>query len=208
MYVWHGRRNPTTPTPCGAGSTLHRLLSRCLITLLSFRVLLLSFLAQLTPIAEGGGPDVAEWNKIMEPYLGESWLDTPWLYSEFYAYRRVVEAFSFFETGKRGGWGGGLSLGAGVEGEAVIRGRLYMKRRARAGPVVVGFTFRVLFASRCGSVSFVATQNVLAQETATTACSVDLEFRCGYRLGRMRSSSPRFSPYCCMHVHQIFVLVF
>ncbi|CAM9983768.1 unnamed protein product, partial [Laminaria digitata] len=59
--------------------------------------------SKLTPIAEGGGPDVAEWNKIMEPYLGVSWLDTPWLYSEFYAYRRVVEAFSFFETGKAGG---------------------------------------------------------------------------------------------------------
>lgn len=36
----------------------------------------------------------------MEPYLGLSWLDTPWLYSEFYAYRRVMEAFSFFKTGK------------------------------------------------------------------------------------------------------------
>lgn len=45
---------------------------------------------------------MAEWNKIMEPYLGLSWLDTPWLYSEFYAYRRVMEAFSFFKTGTRG----------------------------------------------------------------------------------------------------------
>ena len=70
------------------------------MTLLFSHVLILSLLAQLTPIAEGGGPDVAEWNTIMEPYLGVSWLDTPWLYSEFYAYRRVVEAFSFFETGK------------------------------------------------------------------------------------------------------------
>lgn len=48
---------------------------------------------------EDGGPEVAEWNKIMAPYLGMNWLDTPWLYSEFYAYRRVVEAFSFFKTG-------------------------------------------------------------------------------------------------------------
>lgn len=42
---------------------------------------------------------MAEWNMIMEPYLGMNWLDTPWLYSEFYAYRRVVEAFAFFKTG-------------------------------------------------------------------------------------------------------------
>eukprot|EP00903_Cladosiphon_okamuranus_P013637 g12701.t1 len=55
--------------------------------------------SKLRPIAEDGGPEVAEWNKIMEPYLGLSWLDTPWLYSEFYAYRRVMEAFSFFKTG-------------------------------------------------------------------------------------------------------------
>lgn len=55
---------------------------------------------QLRPIEEDGGPEVAEWNQIMEPYLGKSWLDTPWLYSEFYAYRRVVEAFTFFKTGE------------------------------------------------------------------------------------------------------------
>ncbi|CAM9402785.1 unnamed protein product [Scytosiphon promiscuus] len=58
--------------------------------------------SKLRPIEEDGGPEVSEWNKIMEPYLGQSWLDTPWLYSEFYAYRRVVEAFSFFKTGKTG----------------------------------------------------------------------------------------------------------
>ncbi|CAN0276347.1 unnamed protein product, partial [Ectocarpus fasciculatus] len=52
--------------------------------------------SKLRPISEDGGPEVAEWNKVMEPFLGMSWLDTPWLYSEFYAYRRVVEAFSMF----------------------------------------------------------------------------------------------------------------
>ncbi|CAN0355930.1 unnamed protein product [Pylaiella littoralis] len=58
--------------------------------------------SKLRPIVEDGGPEVSEWNAIMEPYLGVSWLDTPWLYSEFYAYRRVMEAFSFFKTGKKG----------------------------------------------------------------------------------------------------------
>lgn len=55
---------------------------------------------KLRPISEDGGPEVAEWNKIMEPYLGMNWLDTPWLYAEFYAYRRLMEAFSFFKTGE------------------------------------------------------------------------------------------------------------
>ncbi|CAM9633651.1 unnamed protein product [Ascophyllum nodosum] len=55
--------------------------------------------SKLRPIQEDGGHEVAEWNKIMEPYLGVNWLDTPWLYSEFYAYRRVVESFAFFKTG-------------------------------------------------------------------------------------------------------------
>lgn len=50
----------------------------------------------------------------MKPYIGESWLDTPWLYSEFYAYRRVVEAFSFFKTGKP--LPGGVVGGEGIEG--------------------------------------------------------------------------------------------
>ncbi|CAN0409628.1 unnamed protein product, partial [Ectocarpus sp. 12 AP-2014] len=59
--------------------------------------------SKLRPISEDGGPEVAEWNKVMGPFLGMSWLDTPWLYSEFYAYRRVVEAFSFFKTGKERG---------------------------------------------------------------------------------------------------------
>lgn len=56
---------------------------------------------KLRPISEDGGPEVEEWNKIMEPYLGMNWLDTPWLYAEFYAYRRLMEAFSFFKTGEQ-----------------------------------------------------------------------------------------------------------
>ncbi|KAG5177479.1 hypothetical protein JKP88DRAFT_332619 [Tribonema minus] len=55
----------------------------------------------LTPIPDDGGPDVREWNEsIMAPYLGAAnWLDAPWLYTEFYVYRRVAAAFAFFATG-------------------------------------------------------------------------------------------------------------
>eukprot|EP00611_Tribonema_gayanum_P028977 TRINITY_DN7622_c0_g1_i1.p1 TRINITY_DN7622_c0_g1~~TRINITY_DN7622_c0_g1_i1.p1 ORF type:complete len:254 (-),score=83.00 TRINITY_DN7622_c0_g1_i1:548-1279(-) len=54
----------------------------------------------LTPIPDDGGPDVREWNEsIMAPYLGAAnWLDAPWLYTEFYVYRRVAAAFAFFTT--------------------------------------------------------------------------------------------------------------
>ncbi|CAM9401314.1 unnamed protein product [Chrysoparadoxa australica] len=55
--------------------------------------------SKLRPIAQDGGPEVEEWNTIMAPYLGMNWLDAPWLYTEFYVYRRLMEAFSFFTTG-------------------------------------------------------------------------------------------------------------
>lgn len=45
-------------------------------------------------------PDIRYWNDIiMKPYLGQTWLDAPWLYTEFYLYRRVVEAFDYFGSG-------------------------------------------------------------------------------------------------------------
>ncbi len=40
------------------------------------------------------------WNKhILAPYSNETWLSAPWLYAEFYFYRRIAEAFDFFGTG-------------------------------------------------------------------------------------------------------------
>jgi uncharacterized protein with ATP-grasp and redox domains len=44
---------------------------------------------------------VDEWNKILStiPDNERNWLDAPWVISEFYLYRRVAEAFRFFETG-------------------------------------------------------------------------------------------------------------
>lgn len=46
------------------------------------------------------GPDLELWDSI----LGEvteserNWLDSPWIISEFYFYRRIMEAFKYFET--------------------------------------------------------------------------------------------------------------
>lgn len=54
---------------------------------------------KLTPIAEDGGSDVADWNDFMAPYYGQTWLEAPWLYGEFYVYRRIIEAFQWFRGG-------------------------------------------------------------------------------------------------------------
>jgi len=47
---------------------------------------------------EDGGPDVETWDAILAPYTESSWLDAPWCVSEFYLYRRVIEAFKYFST--------------------------------------------------------------------------------------------------------------
>ena len=53
----------------------------------------------LRPIVDAG-PDQDEWNKILGaiPEAERNWLDAPWVISEFYFYRRVVEAFKFFDS--------------------------------------------------------------------------------------------------------------
>jgi hypothetical protein len=47
------------------------------------------------------GPDVELWQGILTgiPDEKRNWRDAPWVVSEFYLYRRLVEAFKFFETG-------------------------------------------------------------------------------------------------------------
>jgi len=41
----------------------------------------------------------AEWKSIMQPYIdnGDTWLSAPWLYTEFYAYRRLIEAIGYYD---------------------------------------------------------------------------------------------------------------
>lgn len=47
----------------------------------------------------GLGPDAAAWDSYVEPYLGQSWLDVPWFFAEYYFYRRVLDAVGYWETG-------------------------------------------------------------------------------------------------------------
>ncbi|MEZ4699470.1 MAG: damage-control phosphatase ARMT1 family protein [Rhodothermales bacterium] len=44
-------------------------------------------------------PDLDAWRALVEPHAGASWLEAPWLFAEFYLFRRVLEATGFFGTG-------------------------------------------------------------------------------------------------------------
>ena len=58
----------------------------------------------LRPIEDDGGPDVRYWNEsLVDAWIGETWLDAPWLVSEFYFYRRVLEAIRYFGDGPGAG---------------------------------------------------------------------------------------------------------
>ena len=48
-----------------------------------------------------GGPDIEVWERILGEVSSDerNWLDAPWVIAEFYFYRRIMEAFRFFETG-------------------------------------------------------------------------------------------------------------
>jgi len=47
------------------------------------------------------GPDVDQWNNILSsiPEDERNWIHAPWVIAEFYFYRRIIEAFQYFETG-------------------------------------------------------------------------------------------------------------
>lgn len=54
----------------------------------------------LSPIEEDGGPDVETWNSLLSEVLDkrETWLTAPWSIAEFYLYRRLMTALSYFES--------------------------------------------------------------------------------------------------------------
>jgi hypothetical protein len=53
----------------------------------------------IEPLGDDGGPDVEDWVKYVEPYVGQRWLDLPWYFAEAYFYRRVLEATRYFTSG-------------------------------------------------------------------------------------------------------------
>lgn len=52
----------------------------------------------ITHIVDDGGPDIATWRDLLEPWIGVSWLEAPWLLVEFYFYRRILGALGYFDS--------------------------------------------------------------------------------------------------------------
>jgi hypothetical protein len=50
-------------------------------------------------LQDPGAPDLPEWDKYVQPYLGENWLEIPWFFAEEYFYRRMMEASGYFQPG-------------------------------------------------------------------------------------------------------------
>lgn len=46
------------------------------------------------------GPDVADWKRYLQPFIGKRWIDIPWFFAEAYFYRRILEATHYFLPGK------------------------------------------------------------------------------------------------------------
>lgn len=45
-----------------------------------------------------------EWKEILQPFLdkGETWLSAPWMVTEFFVYRRLIEAIGYWDEGTPG----------------------------------------------------------------------------------------------------------
>jgi hypothetical protein len=44
-------------------------------------------------------PDASDWQRYVEPYLGQDWLTIPWFFAEHYFYNRVLEATGYYAPG-------------------------------------------------------------------------------------------------------------
>lgn len=55
--------------------------------------------ATIRPIDDPEAPDIDLWNRWIDPYRGQSWLEIPWFAGETYFYRRIIEATGYFQAG-------------------------------------------------------------------------------------------------------------
>eukprot|EP00560_Eucampia_antarctica_P007941 CAMPEP_0197823844 /NCGR_PEP_ID=MMETSP1437-20131217/1155_1 /TAXON_ID=49252 ORGANISM="Eucampia antarctica, Strain CCMP1452" /NCGR_SAMPLE_ID=MMETSP1437 /ASSEMBLY_ACC=CAM_ASM_001096 /LENGTH=509 /DNA_ID=CAMNT_0043423209 /DNA_START=56 /DNA_END=1585 /DNA_ORIENTATION=- len=55
----------------------------------------------LTHLDETEAEDYQDWFKILEPYVQnkDTWLSAPWMVTEFYVYRRLLQALGYFSKG-------------------------------------------------------------------------------------------------------------
>jgi len=53
----------------------------------------------IRPIKASEAPDIRDWERYTQPYLGLDWLQPPWFFTEHYFYRRILEAIGYFQSG-------------------------------------------------------------------------------------------------------------
>ena len=55
--------------------------------------------SKIRPLQETNAPDWANWQRILQPLLGQTWLELPFIAAETIFYRRVLEITGFFQPG-------------------------------------------------------------------------------------------------------------
>ncbi len=54
----------------------------------------------LPPLVNDTGADFTDWEKYLEPYIGQRWVDVPWFLVETYFYRLILEITNYFRPGE------------------------------------------------------------------------------------------------------------
>ncbi|KAB8315438.1 protein-glutamate O-methyltransferase family protein [Tolypothrix campylonemoides VB511288] len=47
-------------------------------------------------LVDDTGADFADWNRYLEPYKGQRWIDVPWFFAETYFYRFILQITNYF----------------------------------------------------------------------------------------------------------------
>jgi uncharacterized protein with ATP-grasp and redox domains len=87
--------------------------------------------APIEPLHDDRAPDAADWQRYIEPYVGQDWLHPPWFIVEVYFYRKVLAISGYFREGpgqgldpfaydKRQGLESSLSSISELSGQVVV----------------------------------------------------------------------------------------
>jgi uncharacterized protein with ATP-grasp and redox domains len=51
-------------------------------------------------LVDDTGADFAVWDRYLEPYKGQRWIDIPWFFAETYFYRFILQITNYFQPGE------------------------------------------------------------------------------------------------------------
>ncbi|MBD2295660.1 protein-glutamate O-methyltransferase family protein [Anabaena sphaerica FACHB-251] len=54
----------------------------------------------LQPLTNDSGVDFNDWEKYLEPYKNQRWVDVPWFFAETYFYRLILNITNYFQSEK------------------------------------------------------------------------------------------------------------